>query len=551
MPSSLTLWFESNGSISLQKASFQHPKLTAPLVSERGTKATRVRNGTFRWSNGVRAFCALVVRYKLYAPSSTQGEIKGESGSIASSLDYAMSKEPLWLTDMFGVDANGKSLVHRIVTRINPERKRPGPVVLQVNSKSLPKDDIHIYLNESRVTEPRGLFAILSSICPEESLDDDIEEHREGSLKQAHLPTKALEFVHTQIQNGDAPFPFHDARHRQFLYKIYRREVFLMLHATNIFSPLTIKKAISRFLSDPTCDSLLGNNKGYFISLDTRSFPSERLGLLPAEHPHLRKRDPLHVVVEPGQAPALCVLYFLKYFLNWPVDIDFQVAHSVEVVHRLNTGSYQKEPDVCLLTTVASTALFSSKAAESYSPITIMPKISHRVVMPNSAEDMNRTGDFSLRFMTETPGTASFFYNNLVGSGRINPKKIDRKHNEPDEITYLLSEGDPNIRGLMAFPHYDFNVLFNNCKIIEDSDPDIGNIETLMLAHKRVTSQPGVIQSFESAVRHAWIELKTNSKTLEGVLSLLLSDHRYLKTVSRIAGLDVYLGGTHTPNTTF
>jgi hypothetical protein len=68
--------------------------------------------------------------------------LQGCSGSPAASLDYALSKQPAWLSEMFGCDVYDTSFARRLILRTNPERKRPGPVVLAVN---------HVYLSAASI----------------------------------------------------------------------------------------------------------------------------------------------------------------------------------------------------------------------------------------------------------------------------------------------------------------------------------------------------------------------------------------------------------------
>jgi hypothetical protein len=100
--------------------------------------------GSFQWTAAVKGLALLLVR----AVSGLDPHvIHGYAGSLASSLDYAISKQPVWISDMFGFDAAGTCLVRRLVRRTNPERKRPGPVVLSLNERFMPSGAITIFVN--------------------------------------------------------------------------------------------------------------------------------------------------------------------------------------------------------------------------------------------------------------------------------------------------------------------------------------------------------------------------------------------------------------------
>lgn len=112
------------------------------LVTIRGKTCGAYRNvGTFQWTSAVRALCILMVKAKLVDLSGGERDlatIRGDKGSFAASLDYAISKQPMWLIEMFGCDRLGISLMRRVILRSNPERKRPGPVCLSLNEKVFP-----------------------------------------------------------------------------------------------------------------------------------------------------------------------------------------------------------------------------------------------------------------------------------------------------------------------------------------------------------------------------------------------------------------------------
>lgn len=126
--------------VALNQTTFSHPLLAQRLVSVRGAMAPQ-NTGTFRWSSGVRALTLLLTKQALLlearkygVPDSPPVAIHGYQNSLAASLDYAISKQPLWLQDMFGMTPQGLPIVKLLLKRMNPDRKRPGPVTVFIQN---------------------------------------------------------------------------------------------------------------------------------------------------------------------------------------------------------------------------------------------------------------------------------------------------------------------------------------------------------------------------------------------------------------------------------
>jgi hypothetical protein len=81
---------------------------------------------------------------KLLGVDYNTAAIHGAQGSLAASLDYAITKQPAWLRDIFGTDSNGNTLAQRIINRTNSHRKRPGPVVLCINERAISPANIKV-----------------------------------------------------------------------------------------------------------------------------------------------------------------------------------------------------------------------------------------------------------------------------------------------------------------------------------------------------------------------------------------------------------------------
>jgi hypothetical protein len=119
--------------------------------------------GSFQWTSAVRALALLAVK-AVSVPEHPA--IQGDGGSLASSLDYALSKQPEWLTESFGCDSGGITYARRFILRTNPNRKRPGPVVLALNVAYLPTSSIEIRVN-GKPASAQHLTALHKSLSGE------------------------------------------------------------------------------------------------------------------------------------------------------------------------------------------------------------------------------------------------------------------------------------------------------------------------------------------------------------------------------------------------
>jgi hypothetical protein len=132
----------------------------------RGKTAGAFRgNGSFQWTSAVRAIAALSLRHAIHPtiPSVPQ-YISGGRASLAASLDYAITKVPFWIEEMFGALQNGQIAARRLFLITNPNQKRPGPVTISINASALSPSDIRVYLNGSEVSEATALVSILAQI---------------------------------------------------------------------------------------------------------------------------------------------------------------------------------------------------------------------------------------------------------------------------------------------------------------------------------------------------------------------------------------------------
>lgn len=175
MPSGITLRFVSAGSsVELDSTLFRCPLDSQEYRAVRGKIAHGSgRAGTFTWTAGVIGLSCSLVKAKLASLRPdvdcwiTATGLSSAESHFAVSLDSALSKNPNWLVDMFGTDSHGISLSRRLFVRINGERKRPGPVIVALNSHFVSPKNIFVELNGKPLTDIASLENLLGLLASE------------------------------------------------------------------------------------------------------------------------------------------------------------------------------------------------------------------------------------------------------------------------------------------------------------------------------------------------------------------------------------------------
>lgn len=123
---------------------------------------------TFQWTAAVHALALLLTRHAVLPiikswPDQknlwTSAMLAGGKGTPALSLDYALDKMPLWLAEMFGSLETGEPIVRRLLGRINPSGKRPGPVAVYVKNNYLPSEAIRLFLDGIQLIESSAIYS--------------------------------------------------------------------------------------------------------------------------------------------------------------------------------------------------------------------------------------------------------------------------------------------------------------------------------------------------------------------------------------------------------
>lgn len=152
----------------LHSTVFCHPLVGTRRCIRGKSAGSHVGDGSFHWTNAVRALVVLAVR-TVHADLTDlpYAKLEGQGRCLARSLDLALSKQPLWLIDMFGISANGNCMARRLFVRNNAEGKMPGPQSIAFNRAAIRADAITLVWDGRAVTSPSAVTDLLLSLDAE------------------------------------------------------------------------------------------------------------------------------------------------------------------------------------------------------------------------------------------------------------------------------------------------------------------------------------------------------------------------------------------------
>ena len=127
--------------------------------------------GSFGWTRAVQALTVFLLRWAAWGRSAQQDAssvpvIRGKRKSMASTLNDALTKKPLWLLDVFGCDSNGRPNVD-FIRRSNPDFKTPSnyPVELFLDRERLAPRSIKIKVDRTVVEDANKINDLANKIA--------------------------------------------------------------------------------------------------------------------------------------------------------------------------------------------------------------------------------------------------------------------------------------------------------------------------------------------------------------------------------------------------
>ncbi len=525
----ISLYLSKASEPELYRTVFSHPVLPEPRLTVRGKTGGAYRaRYTFQWTPAVQALTVFLMRSSVTGVSGNSPKqlpvFSGSRGSAISSLDFAISKQPQWLQEMFGIDRKGRSLIKHLIIRSNTEGKLPGPVRLTLNDKQLPPAGIKIFLDGSPVTDASMLAQIANRI-------ETRSKHR-----------SPVELVSIKSYPIDNPVNTESVFSRKKFVDLLTSEAHEMLWRTDIFNLKNIQRSTNELHNNPSIVRVAGKNVNFFDKIDSNLNSVQRLGMGVSQEEIKREfseREPVRVVAPWIMYSPLILFEYLKRQKGFNFAIDYEWAYAIEVRRALEQNSFEHPPDLCVLAIGPAASLIAQGSKIAYRPLMLLPNISHRVLVPEAALAQNKPllGRGEYYFLCEEPSSPEFCFEEMERKGVVNRKQVSVSHLEPDEASLMLREQNPDARMLMFFPHYSVNSLLNNCVALPAFDGQSQMKESVLFASENFLTNRKRSLYLDIALRNAWLELREDPSRIAKLIEELVSDQRFVRFFSRMSGL--------------
>lgn len=517
----LNLYLSGDAQPELLRTEFLADAHSAPLRSVRGKTARLYGDsvGTFQWTAAVQGLTVLCLR--TLAQQSESGKsseldvLEGEGNTLASALDYALGKPPIWLIELFGSDVQGEALAKRLFIRSNPERKQPGPVRIRVNQRLLPAREIRIFRGETQVSSAPLLLELAEAI-----------ERRSGLPRlsaSAQLPGAsntpswlAPEFVEAGLSS---------------------------MQSVDIFSSAGMKRIVER-LGTYNLHRRAGAAEKLAEAVLSPRDSQERFGLgeysAAAVRRHFDDRE-LRVSLPVGTSACYELFLYLQHHHGYPFEIDFNYQHAIEIRRKMQRKAIREQQDLIVLGVAPALTMLSQKGCE-YRPLMFFPAFSQRALAKRSAAAKGGGSGFKrFMFTNSEPSTSTCYFDDLCRTKQVSKAKSSVEHGDPGDIfDAFRGEVDETFRAIAFFPHYTFNCRFNDCVLVDDVKAASPMKDSVLCAHSSFFADRRRARLLCGALRDAWLTLMQNGEVRGRLVREQLLTPGYLQSLSRIAGLRRY-----------
>lgn len=527
------LYFSSCDSIHLVKTVFKVQEGQVPLVCTRGKEAFRSSfHGSFQWTSVVKSVCELFLRAHLHRLSfKSEGDVPQISGSQVNKLYQVLRKRPGWMKEMFGLQPNKRLVLESILDLL------PASQICRISPGWYSGiERIAVYLDSQLVENPAEIGRILTAISSSSAgsrLKD--ERRRQAARKEvAAGPTVSAS-------------PATSASDFEWFRSILKQEIISMLRCTDIFGMRSLERYVSRIHTHPIISRLIGSqSKLPGIIKEVHKDSAFHFGLI-ASRPDLvdiiRNGPPIRVEATLAQVGSIAIFIYLKEVLGCPIEVNFQSIHGVELANRIIHNSFLRTPDLIIQGLSPAAMLVRQAGPIGFSCMMLMPKSSYRIIYPSAnrpgLSGNERVGGVSkgdMYLLLDDYSQSSVVVEEAAMEGFIERSKFSLHHIGPDDVIAEFASFPRNSFMVSWFPNYYLNNRVHNAQVFGHDSHLFGTKDTILFSHKeRFSGNRGIAMEF--LIRHAWLELKTDTRRIEHIVDVLLEDRAFLTYFLRVSGV--------------
>lgn len=515
----------------LTETRFQRDVGEPPLVCVRGRPLTTPSGvtGSFQWSPALRALCSLVLRHYLHGNnvlSAQESCIRGGKGSPAASLDYALSKQPTWLHDLFGSCPRGNTRARSIIQRINPERKKGGEVRLHIHNTLLPAASVRIRADGDQELGHEQLITLLRSL--------EVNE-----LKQ-RAATHQLLIEAMSYQRAEPPIPpgmDAYAYLQHLLVSWLEEEVTASIFETDVFTKQAESAVIRQICKDPIVSRLIAKHgmsfSAFLGSSDPHSIPFAN------EIRALLAQTPIKIQMCGTIAQVSTILLFLVIRKLFHVEV--QVSVDAPYTAALIRGGVVPQSDgkVVVFPLALGATIEALRVAEGsgWSPISIAPGVSYDLLAKQFDPSHGLRSDMYV--FQDDLYTSSFIYmTKLISSGAVKASAMKITSAAPHEALEAMIQRRDRCGAVLWFPHNRVNRILTGSQRLLGFRKAFGIAESFLFANTDSDQQARLLRSL---VRYAWLQLRINPALRREVIAELMTTSDYFHTFLTYTGLHSHL----------
>jgi len=521
----IDLSFVSCREAELEQIYFTHPLLDAPRHLVRGRNLmSRGDCYPFTWSLAVQAMSYLLLKTLAQGPDTV---LCSTNYPFTRSLDFALSKKPLWLQDLFGLDSEGRSNALRFFRRYNPEGKRPGPILIGVNGSMLARESIRILVGGKECKSKVEVDKLAECIATRANITISVP-----------VMHKTLESnIENAIESGE--------QEQQNFYLLMRNaihgELSKSLKETRIFTSGDLKSSLESVINNPLFRRLAGKRAIDIGSILNVCTSQSRAGLANEhESNQILQNSLFRVRICAVTVGALSLFTYLKSRRKFQIEIINQFSTGGQVVDSVINRSGNDLADLCVCAAPSAGRLLASSMGSEYLPVMLMPRHSHRIMARKGAK--TKIGDGDYYFLYEEPSGSLMYFEGLSQQRILDLRKVSLHHCEAEESLSVLYNSSDNTKSILWFPLQYLADRLCGAKLIDSDVSLLGENWIILLAHKSVSRDDQRLRLLVTELHNAWIDLITYEDMLKETIDEMLSDENYIKLLYRCTGLHLFQG---------